>query len=54
MCLIPLAGDHLDSTSYLAIYMSITAFLIIEETLARVERTDCQIEAEDRERHEHD
>lgn len=46
MCLIPLAGDHLDTTSYLAIYMSITAFLIIEETIGRVERTDCEIEAE--------
>jgi hypothetical protein len=39
MILVPLAKD-LSSIGYLATYVGITAFLIIEETLARIERRE--------------
>lgn len=44
MLLVPLAKD-LSSIAYLSIYVGITAFLIIEETLARVERREWELDA---------
>lgn len=49
MALIPFAKD-LSSMSYLGIYVAITAFLIIEETLARVERREWELEAQEEKR----
>lgn len=44
MVLLPLAKD-MDSVKYLGIYVAITAFLIIEETVARIERREWELEA---------
>jgi hypothetical protein len=46
MILVPLTKD-LDSIGYLSIYVGITAFLIIEETLARIERRHLELDAEE-------
>lgn len=45
MVLLPLAKD-MDSIKYLGIYVAITAFLIIEETVARIERREWELELE--------
>jgi hypothetical protein len=47
MALVPLA-KNLSSIGYLGIYVGITAFLIIEETLARIERREWEMDAQDR------
>lgn len=44
MVLVPLAED-LSSIQFLAIYVAITAFLILEETVARIEKREEEIEA---------
>jgi low temperature requirement protein LtrA len=44
MILVPLA-KNLSSIAYLGIYVGITAFLIIEETLARIERREWELDA---------
>ncbi|KAJ7094011.1 hypothetical protein B0H15DRAFT_1020655 [Mycena belliarum] len=43
MILVPLAKD-LSSVAFLAIYMGITAFLIIEETISRIERREQELD----------
>lgn len=45
MILVPLAKD-LSSISFLAIYVGITAFLIIEETVARIEKREQALDNE--------
>ena len=48
MVLLPLAQD-MDSIKYLGIYVAITAFLIIEETVARIERREWELELDGKE-----
>lgn len=43
MALVPLSQD-LSSMEYLGIYVGITAFLIIEETIARIERREWELD----------
>lgn len=43
MVLVPLA-KNLSSIGYLGTYVGITAFLIIEETLARIERKEWELD----------
>ncbi|KAF7292874.1 hypothetical protein MIND_01186400 [Mycena indigotica] len=43
MCLLPLA-DHLSSMQFLCIYVGITALLIVEETIARVEKREKELD----------
>lgn len=43
MALVPLA-KNLSSIKYLGIYVGITAFLIIEETIARIERREWELD----------
>jgi hypothetical protein len=43
MILVPLVDD-LNSTEFLAIYVGITTFLVIEETIARIERRDLALD----------
>lgn len=46
--MVPLAQD-MDSIKYLGIYVAITAFLIIEETVARIERREWELELDGKE-----
>ncbi|KAJ7057067.1 hypothetical protein C8F01DRAFT_1153281 [Mycena amicta] len=45
MCLVPLAS-HLSSIRFLSIYVGITALLIVEETFARIEKREQELDVE--------
>nr|GAT45965.1 predicted protein [Mycena chlorophos] len=46
MCLVPLARD-LSSMKFLGVYVGITGFLILEETVARIERREAALDVVD-------
>jgi hypothetical protein len=51
MILVPLVKD-MSSVKFLAIYVSITAFLVLEETISRIEKRDAELDRRESSREE--